>query len=193
MEEKVSFKANFKEGLRRKIVNLKRKPQLIPTVALAISLVYFTMAMQSYSDVVNYSLWPGLGVCYFITVLFCILSLISFITSFPRREKPKYKSIGVSVFMVVAQIVCQILIKSFLSQDVAKNVEKYAQTDANKIAALNNLNHCQTVSTVHIVLLAISLVLILGLPVLKKLLMKIDTSIELEVTEVEAIEVSEDE
>lgn len=176
----------IKEWFRRTIVGLKRKPQNIPLVFLAISFIYYSFNLTKVSMATEGCALSPMGLMSFITFLFSILSMVSLLNAFPRREKTKIPMIIVCVVMLVGVFVADIVYG-------IKIVERIAIGDINE-SFENAVYFCKdTMLIIHEILIGISIVLILTLPLYSKLLKKINTSIQLEYTEgMNAIEIEED-
>lgn len=189
--------AKVKEWFRKFCVNLKRKPQNIPLVFLAAITIYNLISLTSFSDaVISYASkteWVGLMV--FINTLFSILILVAFLNTFPKLKKPKSKIVftmtesGVKLnvnilflivmtLMAVAMIVCEVVYHNIMTQFYIKNYIEYENTINETAKAL--VGKTLTLSLVHIILLAVYLVLFFTLPLYRKLIMKINTSVKLE-------------
>lgn len=191
--EKKGFGAKVKEFFRKKVVGLKRKPQKIAFLFLAIVSIYNLLTLSTYSQaIITYGekiQYAGLMV--FINTLFSVLILVAFLNTFPKLKKKDSKAVftmeesgiklhvnipmlAVTVFMAAAMIVCEIAYNGII-----KDSEEYKSFSAGN-DALRLFNSTFTLSTVHVILLGIFLVLLFTLPLYRKLIMKIDTSVKVE-------------
>ena len=189
--------AKVKEWFRKFCVNLKRKPQNIPFIFLAAITVYNLISLTKFSDaVINYASGePWIGLMVFINTLFSILILVAFLNTFPKLKKPKSKIVftmtesGVKLnvnilflvvmaVMAIAMIVCEVIYYNIITPFYIKNYVEFTGTIDQTAKAL--VNSTRTLSLVHIILLAIYLVLFFTLPLYRKLIMKINTSVKLE-------------
>ncbi|MDE7300666.1 MAG: hypothetical protein K2N47_00705 [Clostridia bacterium] len=198
-EKKPGVGAKIKEWFRKFCVNLKRKPQNIPFVILAAINVYQLRALTRFSHaVIRYAgtiEWVGLMV--FINTLFSILILVAFLNTFPKLKKPKSKIVftmtesGVKLnvniiflvvmaLMAVAMIVCNAVYHKIMTPFYIKNYVEFPDPTAIDQAAKALVGSTLTLSIVHIILLGVYLVLFFTLPLYRKLIMKIDTSVKLE-------------
>ena len=84
-----------KEWLRKKIVNLKRKPQHIAFLFFVVTSIIYLVGLNvtSPGPVSDFQSQPYLGLSVFIVTLFSILVLVLFMNSFPKRGI-KYKKDG---------------------------------------------------------------------------------------------------
>lgn len=170
--------ANVKEWFRKQLVSLKRNPQNIPLVMMAIATFYYALNMTSFSDTTSQCNLGLMGFINFVVTLSSFLSLITFVQSFPKRKKPKYLMIGITIAMLVLVIVMQCLYIYKIDYAI------YYQPNPIK-EPKQFIFDAKSSAIVHIVLTSITIVLVTLIPVIKKLLAKIDTSIKLDITEVE--------
>lgn len=165
----------IKEWFRKKLVSLKRNPQHIPLLMLCISCIVFNIRLTAYSNTIAQINEPGMGICSFIIVLCSFLSIISFISAFPRRKKPKLMSIVLVFIMLILSIVCQAIFYYFIIYGTVLKENPIIITQS-KIYILKARNMC----IIHIILLIFTIILIALQPVYGKLLQKINTSIKIE-------------
>ena len=170
-----------KEWFRKKVVALKRKPQNIALLVLAVTTIYFMLSLYKISQAL-YEVYEQegvettIGICVFVTTLLSLLVLVSFLNSFPKRKKPNIFFIVLVFLMIGAMIACDIVF--------------YVQT--NDILALPALQAPESAATVakvtlgqtymlaHVGLLAFSAIMFALLPAYKILINKINTKVDLE-------------
>ena len=75
------------EFLRKKLVSLKRKPQMIALLVLAAAFVYYSLNLTMISNTTAKIQGAGMGLAGFATMLFSMLSLVCFLNAFPHRKK----------------------------------------------------------------------------------------------------------
>ncbi len=171
---KPSFGAKVKEWFRKKIVNLKRHPQNIALLFLAIASVYYMFIMFVIGAAINETnaeaSLPATGICTFIATLLSILVLVSFLNSFPKRKKPNIFFLVLTCVMIAGIIGCDI------GYYIPVNLYLNSPAGAGKAAAAA----AQPFVFVHIILLAIAAVVFALLPVYSRLIQKINTSVKLE-------------
>lgn len=170
-----------KEWFRKKIVALKRKPQNVALLFLAITTVYFMLALYKISIAVfevysQEGIKTTIGICVFVTTLLSLLVLVSFLNSFPKRKKPNIFFIVLVFLMIGAMVACDVVF--------------YVQMgDILKLPALQSPEAIETVSKVtvgqkymivHVALLGVAAVVFALLPAYKILINKINTKVELE-------------
>lgn len=174
----------MKEWIRKRIVAIKRQPSIIPTVLLALSCVVFNFNLTDFSETTSLIYSPGMGIALFVITLFSFLSIITYLSAYPKRQKPKYGSIIITILMVLISIGCQIFFYNLIIQATEFREKPIEMTDY--IITTKN------VIIVHIIMLAISFIALVTLPVYKKLLNKINTSITISENQIENVEVEEE-
>ena len=171
-----------KEWFRKKTVALKRKPQNIALVFLAITTIYFMLALYKISQAV-YEVYTlegfesTIGICIFVTTLLSLLVLVSFLNSFPKRKKPNIFFIVLVFLMIGAMIACDIVYYVQMNGALDILVERLGNLDN---AMAKAILPGQTYIIVHVALLGVSAVVFALLPVYAKLINKINTKVELE-------------
>ena len=171
-----NFKAGFKEWGRKQIVNLKRRPSNIALVFFVItSLVYMiaysTVAEMLYGGRENPVIeWSAL--CSFVVFLFSILILVLYLQAFPKRKKPN--------------VVMLVLVGLFAAVMIAMDIICYLELQDVFAAATRPLTPeyyaSENIFLAHIVLVALSSVVLACTPLIKMGLMKINTRKEVEAT-----------
>lgn len=173
-----------KEFARKTLVKIKRQPSIIPLVMLAIaSCVYlFNLRHISISNKMNH-----MGLLGFVSTLLSILVLVPMLNSYPRRQKP-------NVFMIV---LTYLMIAGIIASDLAYRAKLINAITIDPTylegASGPSMLKAKDMLLTHVILLAITTVLNATIPLYKKLLGKINTSIELEFTETTGeVEIAED-
>ena len=62
--------AGIKEFVRKRLVSLKRKPQTIALIVLAIGFLYYSLNLTQISNTTAKIQGPNMGLCGFVTMLF---------------------------------------------------------------------------------------------------------------------------
>lgn len=170
----------FKEFVRKFFVSLKRSPQNIAMVMMLVTYVFYSLNLTSISDTTAYVGKPNMGQCQFVAMLLGILSFVSFLRAFPRREKPKIVMIILTALMLAASTFAEIVyanrIESWLNDPI--NAPAIYDNKGNITEIGNAVYGAQPIVSVHIILLLICIALIVALPVYSKLIKKINTSID---------------
>ena len=174
----------FREFIRKKIVGLKRKPQIIPMIVLGIAFIIYSFNLTNVSDTtarINYS---GMGLSQFCTMLFSMLSFVCFLNAFPHRKKVNVPMLVLLFVMNGILVGCDIF---YIAQITRSLEENAANRDLLYIYQVRDMLH------VHLIVLGVGTVLTALLPVIRKLLNKINTNPELEKgAEMAGIVLSED-
>ncbi len=188
--------AGFKEWGRKQIVSIKRKPQNIGFIYLFIVTVFNLLSLSIYSELIVYHgeeiEWVGLMV--FVNTLLSILVLVAYLNAFPKIKPVNSKVVktmtesgvrlhvnvlmlAVTLGMIVIMIVCEAFYYVLMT---AGYNEYYVSVGATtpEVAKLFETTFALTLA--HIILLGLSIVLICTLPLYRKLLMKINTSVNLD-------------
>lgn len=188
-------KKGFKEFVRKFIVSLKRSPQNIAMAMMLITYVFYSLNLTNISDTTGYCMKANMGQCEFVCMLVGILSFVTFLRAFPRREKPKIVMIILTVVMQAITVFCEIVYAARINDALygEKPVKLHDDVTGNLNEAGVAIFKTQPLVTVHIILLIITIGLIVLLPVYSKLIRKIKTSIDVAGNEnMGAIDVEED-
>ena len=94
----------IKEWFRKKVVAIKRNPQRIGLVAFVITFLYYALNLTYISNTTAKIQGSGMGLCGFATMLFSILSLVTYLNAFPHRKKAN-KPMLILLFAMVAVII----------------------------------------------------------------------------------------
>lgn len=175
------------EWLRKKIVNLKRNPQMIALVFMIITMLIYCLNLTKYSDSIAYVNTGAMGLCEFVITLCAFLSIITYLQAFPRRQKTKKASIAVVIIMLVASIACETIFYYYIYREVNLADRGF------KPEVIEVLTKTQSIAIIHIIFLVISIILVSLVPLFRKLLAKIDTSIVIESNDIKESFINEDE
>ena len=165
----------MKEFIRKTIVSLKRKPQNIPLLVLAAAFLLYSLNLTHVSDTTAKIQLPGMGLSGFCTMLFSLLSFVCFINAYPHRKKTNIPMLVLMFLMLGILMVCDTYYAMRINEAITR-ADHPIIVDANTAyipAAYQML-------MVHRVIVACGAVLTLLVPVLRKLLRRIDTSLPME-------------
>ncbi len=173
--EKTKSLSGLKEFGRKFIVSLKRRPQIIPGIAMVIAFLLYSLNLTDVSDTTAKIQGQGMGLCGFCTMLFSILSFVCFLNAFPHRKKVNIPMLLLMFAMFAVIIFCDIHYTGRVAAAINRADNPIAITTNTQyiVEAYNMLN-------VHIVILAVAAGLIVLLPVYGRLIKKINTSIDVE-------------
>ena len=167
--------SGFKEFLRKRLVGLKRKPQTIPLVMLAVAFLYYSLNLTQISNTTARVQGPGMGLAGFVTMLFSMLSLVCFLNAFPHRKKVNVPMLVLMLLMTGVVLYCDVYYGGRITIAVTRAENAIDPTGANSF-----ITNAANMLRVHIVLLAIGLGLVALLPVYSRLLRRINTNILVE-------------
>lgn len=179
-------RGGIKEMWRKFLVALKRRPQRIPLVALAITFLYYALHMTSFSDTTAKIQGSGMGLCGFCVMLFSMLAFMCCMNAFPYRKKVNKPMLCLLLAMFVIIAVADVFYMRAISNAVFR-----ADNPIKVTVSTAYIAYADYYLRVHLVLLAITAVLVLTLPIYSKWIRKIKTSVEVEGNgEMAAIDIS---
>ncbi|MCR5564585.1 MAG: hypothetical protein K6F59_02150 [Gammaproteobacteria bacterium] len=178
----LKFGAKVKEFFRKRLVSLKVNTHIIPLIFMIVTMLVFNLSLTKFSNSTAVINVPGMGFVTFIIVLCSYLSIITYLSAYPRHQKTRLFSIIVTIVMLVASIVCDALYHYYIRYGTEIK-EGAIEPTAFTITASN-------VCIVHIILLSISILLIVTLPIYKKWLNKINTKVETDEIKIDKIDLS---
>ena len=178
----------MKEFIRQTIVSLKRKPQTIPLLVLAAAFLVYSLNLTHISDTTAKIQLAGMGLSGFCTMLFSLLSFVCFINAYPHRKKTNIPMLVLMFLMLGILIFCDGYYAGRITQAITR-ADHPIVVDSNTIY----IAKAYDMLMVHRVIVAVGAVLTLLVPVLRKLLRRIDTSLPTEESvEIEAITLSDE-
>lgn len=178
----------MKEFIRKTIVSLKRKPQTIPLLVLAAAFLEYSLNLTHISDTTAKIQLAGMGLSGFCTMLFSLLSFVCFINAYPHRKKTNIPMLVLMFLMLGILIFCDTYYAGRITQAITR-ADHPIVVDANTIY----ISKAYDMLMVHRVIVAAGALLTLLVPVLRKLLLRIDTSLPAEESvEMEAITLSDE-
>ncbi len=173
------------ERLRKLIVSLKRKPQNIAMVALAVSFLVYSLNLTSISNTTAKIQGVGMGFAGFCTMLLSILSFVCFLNAFPYRKKVNVPMLVLMFAMFAAVVFSDCYYLRGITHALTRAESPIRAADFPYIAKAQLTLHW------HIALLAVTAALVAFMPVYRKLLRRINTSVEVEDNgRLEAIDIS---
>lgn len=180
--------AGIKEWLRKKIVALKRRPNTIPLFLFFISSMIYLLNLAAFSQT-GLNVYSGgdlLGLPVFVNCLLSILICVVHLNAFPKRSK-KVNLLNYILIYVFAAAMFAMDVLYYIK--VLSIVEKDSLTLATAAPVVQS---SASISIVHIVFLAISVIALATLPLYTKLIMKINTSKVIEESQLDEVIESED-
>lgn len=165
----------LKEFFRKRMVSLKRQPQIIPMLALVVAFLVYSLNLTSISNTTAKIQGAGMGLCGFVTMLFSILSFVCMLNAFPKRKKANVPMLVLMYLMFAAIIAADFIYRSRVMTAVTRPVDPI-KVNSSTMYIMKALS---TVNT-HMILVAVVAVLVAFLPLYGKMLRKIKTSIDVE-------------
>ena len=163
------------EFLRKWLVALKRKPQMIALLVLAAAFVYYSLNLTQVSNTTAKIYGSGMGLAEFATMLLSILSLVCFLNAFPHRKKTNIPMLVLMFVMVGIIFYCDL----FYNQRIVEAVTR-AENPISAEGANIYITNAQNMLRIHRVLLIASAALTALLPVYRPLIKRINTSVAVE-------------
>lgn len=179
----------IKEWLRKKVVAIKRNPQRIGLLAFVITFLYYALNLTYISNTTAKIQGSGMGLCGFATMLFSILSLLTYLNAFPHRKKVNKPMLILFFVMIAGILFCDFTYRSLIYAAVFR--------ESNPIvvnAGTAYIAKAASVLGTHMILLVVSVVLTALSPVFKMLLGKINTAVDIDgYDQMEAVDISGEE
>lgn len=158
----------LKESWRKFIVSLKKRPHNIPMCMMVIAFVVYSFNLTKISNTTAVINRPMMGLCEFVIMLFSILAFVAFLNAYPKRQKPILPMV---ILLYVLQLAIIFADYTYLTR-INEGLSSIQITAARQF-----IPQAQSMLTVHIILVVLTVVLIVLIPVLGKLLNRIDTSV----------------
>ncbi len=173
----------LKESWRKFIVSLKKRPHNIAMCMMAIAFIVYSFNLTKISNTTAVVNRPYMGLCEFVIMLFSILAFVVFLNAYPKRQKPILPMVILLYVLQAAIIAADFLYLTRIREGLAT---------IEITAARQFIPQAQSMLTIHIVLVVVSVVLIALIPVIGKLLSKIDTSVVLAENKDVSLELTDD-
>ena len=161
------------ECFRKRLVSLKRKPQLIAMIVLGFAFIYYSFNLSQIANTTALINGPHMGLAGFATMLFSVLSLVCFMNAFPHRKKTNIPMLALTFLMIALLIFCDVYYGARITAALTRAESPISPTGKNIFVAT-----AQGVVRVHMILLCVGAALTALLPVYKPLIKKINTSID---------------
>ena len=163
------------EFLRKALVSLKRRPQMIAMAVLAAAFVYYSLNLTQVSNTTAKIYGAGMGLAEFATMLLSILSLVCFLNAFPHRKKTNMPMLVLMFLMVGIVIFCDFYYGNRITEAVTRADNPISAEGANLY-----ITNAANMLKIHTVLLIIAAALTALLPLYRPLIRKINTSVAVE-------------
>jgi len=167
-----------KEAVRKFFVSLKRNPQYIPLVMMFVTFLVYSLNLTDVSNSTAKIQGSGMGLSQFAIMLFSLLSMVCMLNAFPRRKKTNIPMVVLMFVMFAVIIFCDFHYQNLIFAAVGR-----AENPIKITADTMYIQEAYDMLGLHMVLVIVTAVLVLLLPVYKKLLRKINTSVAVEYSE----------
>lgn len=172
---KNNVSGGIKEFFRKKVVFLKRSPQTIPLVMLLATFLVYSFNLTAMSNTTAKIQGSGMGLSQFCIMLLNLLSMVCMLNAFPQRKKANIPMVVLMFVMFGVILFCDIHYTNGIMAALNR-AESPVKLDASTAYIAKAYNMLNT----YAVMLGITAALVLLLPVYRKLLRKINTSVEVE-------------
>ena len=171
-----------RESRRRFFVALKRKPQNIPLVMVTCCFIWYSFNLSVISFATT-RLQSDTGLMGFVIMLLSLLAIVCCMNAFPYRKQTKKPMLILMFVMMAIILTCDIFYLKTISDKLA--------TGIIEAATVPRIRQAESILTAHVVMVGIAALLTATLPVYRKWIRKINTSIQVEEnTEMEEIDIS---
>ncbi len=186
----------MKEFFRKRLVALKRAPQMIPGLVLVISFLIYSLPLRMISDTTARINIPGMGLSGFVTMLVSMLSFVVYLNIHQRRKHTNVTMLILFLLMQVIVIVCDEIYLGKITQYLIRIKDTSPEgVDAMVKALVKDpfILKARNMLNTHVIFVVITMALTVTLPIYSKFIKKINTSVEVEGNEGMAkIEISGD-
>lgn len=165
--EQNTFGRKFRNGLTKKLVSLKRRPQIIPILLLCVTCMVYTFNLTAHSNAAIYVTDSLIALYVFIITLCSMLTVFSYMNAYSKGKR-NLPMLVVCLIMLAIQIVLDVVCYSIYMNEIT-NLGTPLTLDV--VNAING-------SVAHLVFLAISTLAVVLLPVYHKLILKIPTQVD---------------
>ncbi len=155
---------------RKRLVNLKRRPQTIPLVLLVVSCMIYTFHLTAHSNAAMYVSSRIIALYVFIITLASMLVIFSFTNAYARGTKRFHLMIGVVFLLLAVQIILDIVYLNIMFHET--------MVRDNPVPITQDIADSMNWTMIHLGALGLTTLSIALLPSYRKLLNKIDTSME---------------
>lgn len=173
--KKPNFGQRVGEWFRRFIVKLKRRTNNIPFVWILFCMVYFTFSLRNISNATTAGGVKNGGLLMFTVTLISILVCVLYMNAYPKRQKLKKVQL-ILAFVFLAVILAFDIIYYINLVEAMSSFKETAPAWVFLVATKN-------IIMTHIIFVVIAILLAALLPVYRNLIRKIDTSVEVESSE----------
>ncbi len=173
-----TFGARIKDSIRKKVVGLKRNPQIIPMLVLVAAFLVYSLNLTDISNTTAKINRAGMGICQFAMMLLTLLSMVCLLNAFPRRKKANLPMIILMFVMFGIVIFCA---NNYRNEIVYACHPAYVKNPLNfNDPSMPYIKEAYDMLMVYMILVGVSAGLVATLPLYSKLLKKINTGVVVE-------------
>lgn len=170
--------AATKESIRKLLVTIKRNPQYIPLVMMLITFLVYSLNLTDVSNTTAKIQGKGMGLSQFAIMLFSLLCMVCMLNAFPRRKKANVPMVVLTFVLIAVITFCDYNYQTLIFMAVSRTENPIKITDATRY-----IQEAYDMLGLHMILMIVTAALVALLPVYRKLLKKINTSIAVEYSE----------
>jgi len=165
----------FKEFIRKTIVSLKRKPQIIPLLVLALAFLVYSLNLTQISNTTAKIQLKGMGLSGFCTMLFSLLSFVCFLNAYPHRKKTNIPMLVLMFLMLGILVFCDTYYAARITEAITRENHPIVVDESTAY-----ITKAHSMLMLHRIIIFIGAGLTALVPVLRRLLRRIDTSLPVE-------------
>ena len=128
----------MKEFFRKKMVALKRKPQTIALIFLAVTFLIYSLNLRMVSDTTARINMKGMGLAGFATMLFSMLSFVCFLNTFPHRKKVNIPMLVIFFAMQGIILFCDFFYRNKIYDAIMNEKNTNGAASAQKMLVSNS-------------------------------------------------------
>ena len=164
-----------KEAIRKFLVSVKRNPQFIPLVMMLVTFLFYSLNLTAVSNTTAKIQGKGMGLSEFAIMLLSMLCMVCMLNAFPRRKKANVPMVVLTFVLIGIIVFCDFHYQDaiFVAVSRTENPIKVTKDTAYIYDAYDMLS-------LHMILMFVTAALVALLPVYRKLLKKINTSVAVE-------------
>lgn len=162
------------EFIRKRVVTLKRKPQIIPMLVLVLAFIYYSFNLSAIANTTALINGPHMGLAEFCTMLFSALGLVCFLNAFPHRKKVNIPMLVLTFVILAGLIYADRYYSGRIIIALTREESPIVPTGKNAFVTV-----AQGVLNLHTILLIVGAALLALMPVYAKLIRKINTNVNI--------------
>ncbi|MBO4925027.1 MAG: hypothetical protein J5472_00970 [Clostridia bacterium] len=158
------------ELIRKFFVSLKRKPQNIALVSVTVAFMWYSFNLSMVSFTTTHLQGNNMGLTGFTIMLFSSLAILCCLNAFPYRRKVNVLMLVLLFVLLAIVLLCDLHFLRCIRDKLAQGV--VSQED------IPSVMKTRTIMIVHMALVAVAVALAATLPLYRKAIRRINTSVE---------------